>query len=244
MIKLKTILKEDELQDKFGDIAFGMHQDISMLQGKSEIERNTEFEDKVLEYLHDWVGVYRNSASEKLWQNYELFKKAKIRYPGIFSPSTPNGTKLYRGLSRYGSHFVDRIMEADWKKWEMAIQIGGEITWWKYEIPISYTPTNEVQSWSSSSTISEEFAMYRGNEWMVGDSHFVMLLTTQNDEYLFNSRFLSHLATEYWKNTVNEEETLHFGKSYKDPVYVLVNDDFYLHLKNYQNIKLRSKRIK
>lgn len=239
MIKLKTILTENELQDKFGDIAFGSDKDFSIQQGKSETEPDTEFEEEILQHLYGWISDERIDASEKLWKHYELFKKAKTKYPGIFAPSNRDGTLLYRGLSRYSKKFVDSILKSDWKKWEpFGDTKGGDrsIYWWKYTVPIEYTPTNEVQSWTSSAHISHEFALSR-KEGPYGDYFFVMLSTTQNDEYLFNSKFLSKIATSYWGNFINEEETLHFGKSYKDPVYVLISDDFYL---SYQRQRVRT----
>lgn len=221
MIKLKSILKEDGVTDKFGDVLFGSDRNLASFQGKT-VEKNTEFETQLLDIMSRWLVGGWDDTEKFLWKNYPLLKKAAAVFPKVLKPKTPNGTEVYRGLAKLNPVLESQLMKTDVSDW---IESGDN---WMYLKPISYTPRQNVQSWTSSTHISSEFALSR-KEAPYGDYFFVMLSTTQNDEYLFNSKFLSKIATSYWKNFINEEETLHFGKSYKDPVYVLISDDFYLH---------------
>ena len=201
MIKLKYFLKEDVVDDKFGDVAFGSNEKIARLQGKKE-EEDTDDEEKILHALEDWVGFA--GQPEVLYKNFSLFKKAAKKFPNIFLPNTPNGTTLYRGLGLVNPRMkkiVENSKEEDWKK---------ERGMYVYSKPIKYTPHGKIQSWTTSLNIIKKTISF-------GEGEYV-LITKQTDEFFFSQKVLNILF-----GSKNENEVIHFGKTYKENIYLMIN---------------------
>lgn len=220
MLKLKTILKEDEVDDVFGDVAFGSNWYIARLQGKNE-EDDTELEGKLLSVLYTWLDDSSSLEQDQLYAVRDLLKKASERFPRIFKPDTPNGTLLYRGIRERGykadskyTEIVSALSKSDFTKNEIPSRKGDIRTFWRYNKPIKYTPSGKVQSWTTSASIG------------VGFSAGILLQTKQNNEYLFNQEALDILWNELTGNP-SEQEILHFGKTYSEPVYLMLSDPFY-----------------
>lgn len=222
MIKLKNILKEDEISDKFGDIAFGDDDEIAALQGKSGGEEyDTDFENHLINLLQRWVkdSTHNLDIQDELDKIKNILKKAKGKFPTVFKPKTPNGTKLYRGIQwknkNIKSLFTNNsIPKSGLKPHKISTDLGIE-KFWKYETPINYKPQGKIQSWSTKSSIAVEF------------SQGLLLETKQNDEYIFNQKLFSILWDRVLSNEPSEEEVLHFGKTYSEPVYLLISDGLY-----------------
>lgn len=209
MIKLKDILNEDEVTDKFGDVLFGSDRDLASFQGKS-VEKNTEFETELLDIMSSWLMGGWHETGKFLWKNYPLLKKAAAVFPKILKPKTPNGTEVYRGLDTLNPVLESQLMKTNVSDW---IDIGGH---WMYLKPISYTPRQNVQSWTTSRIIAWEFSTQKG-------SNSGYLSTKQNDEFLFNQDFMSILYSKASFNANDESEILHFGKQYTNDVYINVH---------------------
>jgi len=223
MIRLKDILKEDEVEDNFGNVFLGNNRDIAKLQGK-EPEKNTSFENKILIALIHWVAGLSDSswdsAQKTLINNYPLLKKAASAFPTVLKPKTPNGTELYRGLKKLNPSLKSQLFETSPSDW---IEERGL---WRYTKPISYTPHQDIQSWSTSRLIARGFSTELGSKSGI-------LATTQNDEFLFNQDFISIMYSKTSAKKIDESEVLHFGKQYSNDVYIMVHDPVFKEIKDY-----------
>lgn len=218
MLKLKTILKEDEVTDKFGNVAFGENPKIAKFQGKRE-EKNTELENKLLNLLAMWTTGDRISyAANNLYKNLNLFKKAAKKFPKIFLPKTKNGTTLYRGLNNPGAELMSQLENAkpkNWKKLQLTSSPNSVV--WLYTKPIEYKPRRKVQSWTDDPSVA--FGKFFGGELGVS------LMTKQNDEFLFNKNFLGSTSLYDFSEGPEgapESEVLHFGQTYSEDVFLVV----------------------
>jgi hypothetical protein len=225
MIKLKDILLESptSVEKTFGKIVFGdpdgeWSDDFASLQNVEPIERNTEEEDEILRILSIWVQDPddEDPVDNKLYSKFELFKKATNSFPNVFKPRTPNGTELYRGLSRSGKNIITRLENTKSDDYE---QFGQNKMYFKFKRPIKYVPHNLVQSWTSNPNVAIEFSQVDSYE--LG----AILITNQNDEFLFNQDALKIFSEEY-----EEDEVIHFGKEYSDEVYVAIHLKMYRHI--------------
>lgn len=230
MIKLKTILKEDEVTDKFGNVAFGEDPKIADLQNKNDDEENTEFEADLLDMLYQWVAssVDTHDIQDDLYKIKNILKKAQGKFPEVFKPKTPNGTQLYRGLKWKPEKIASLInnQKSGFKMYGIPTRKGSVEIFWMYEKPIEYKPTGKVQSWSTYSSIAIDFSTWNLDDFDTDFDAAVLLKTKQNDEYIFNQDLMDIL----WYNTTasqSEEEILHFGKTYSEPVYLLISDALY-----------------
>lgn len=212
MIKLKDILLNEEtptdVKSAFGRLAFGSVRGISALQGKKGTEKNTQFETEMLSILRSWVASSQPWIADKLIAKYDILKNAAEVFPTVLKPATPNGTELYRGLRRLNDSLMSSLADADESDFEQVIYNGFQF--YKYKIPIKYIPRSEVQSWTSDIEIPKKFA----------DSG--VLMTTQNEEYLFSQKAMYILFKQ-----ADESETLHFGKKYANDVYIMIKKDVY-----------------
>ena len=200
MIQLKHFLKEDAVDDKFGDVAFGSNEKIAKMQGKKE-EEDTDAEAKILFALEDWVGFA--GQPEVLYKNFALFKKAAKKFPNIFLPDTPNGTTLYRGLGLVNPRLIKTVETSQKENWKK------EGRMYVYTKPIKYTPHQKIQSWTTSLSIIKKTISF-------GEGEYV-LTTKQTDEFLFSQKVLGILFGS------KENEVLHFGQTYNGKVYLMIN---------------------
>jgi hypothetical protein len=212
MIKFKGILSEigTDVKKAFGDIAFGDEPEFVRIQGKYGLERDTEIEEKILMALQKWVGAPNNKSSEYLYNHIELFKKAKNKFPSIFKPETPNGTDIYRGINKVNDEIISSLKKNSKPKDYTKLTVRG-VTFYKYNKPILYTPNRNIQSWTSTAEISVKFS-YGPDKDNGG-----IIISNQNDEYFFNQNVTNYLFGE------TEDEILHFGKSYSNPVFLALN---------------------
>jgi len=213
IIKLKDILLNEDIpsdvKDAFGNIAFGQNTAISILQGTNKNEPNTKFEAELISSLKNWVSFSSDKTAKELYAKKELLKKASDYFPSILKPTTPNGTQIYRGLSRtmFSDEDFEKMKPDDF---ESPLIFGGK-KYYKYIHPINYTPHREIQSWTVKLNIAKKFMS-------MGD---YILMSKQNNEYMFSQKLMHTLFGE------NEGEILHFGKKYSDDIFALVSDDVY-----------------
>lgn len=215
--KANKVHNEKDAKSVFQTVAFGQSsqyntnaKSIAKLQGKLAGEKDTKTEAEIVEILADWIVTVEmnSSAAKNLYKHFELFKDAKEKYPKIFKPSTKDGTTLYRGLTNMPSKIKDLFkkgtLKTDWKK-----ETIGTRTYMVLNKPVQYTPENLIQSWTHSKEVALDFA----------DS---CLLTTKQDEnFLFNHKFIALLAD------MDEKEVLHFGKTYSNPITIAVELGMY-----------------
>jgi Leucine-rich repeat (LRR) protein len=210
MIKLKDILILEDIPDDvfqhFQNIPFGEDPHIARFTTGHAIsqEDNTEFENELLDILQQWTEDPDNEISAKLYKNYPLLKKAVKYFPSVLKPDTNNGTSLYRGIKQ--TNLLQTIENLSLPDFEKTSIDGNDI--YIYKEPIKYTPHRDVQSWSSSVEVALRFAGQ------------VLLMTTQNDEFLFSQELISYIYQEE-----DEAEVLHFGKEYSNNVYLCVGVD-------------------
>jgi len=214
MIKLKPILQESTPTPSsiFQKIAFGdprepVGKGLSRLQHKKPVEANTQSEQYVLELLKRWVMSSTDDVAERLFVNYKLFKRASRLYPNIFLPKTEVGTLLYRGLNYLTPDLLRKVKETksyDWRQVQY-----DEQDYWIYSKSVEYTPERNVQSWTDVVEVSELFS---------GDA---VLVTRQDNHFLFNKEAIAVIFGS------DESEILHFGKTFRNPVYLAVNDYIY-----------------
>lgn len=209
MIRLKHILKEDEVEDNFGKVAFGSDMDIVRMQGGDKGEKNTPYETELLGILERWTEGGWEGTSDLLWKKYSLLKKASKVFPRVLKPNTPNGTEVFRGLQDINPKLEKKLSKTNPSDW---VEDRGL---WKYSNPITYTPRSNVQSWSSNPLSALEFA-----------NSGVLLSTKQNDEFLFNQEFMRMVFSRVGGGS-NEAEILHFGKKYSSEIYIEIqNEEF------------------
>jgi len=150
----------------------------------------------------EWVELY-----DKIYTNYNLFKRAASIYPKIFKPQTPNGTDLYRGV-QVSKSLIEQLQNSSREDFDV---FEHDDTLYKYKTPINYIPRSNVQSWSTNPKTAAGFSRRR--------SDGVILTTKQNDEYLFNQEVLRLLSL----NKFDEQEVIHFGKTFSNDVYIVIN---------------------
>lgn len=220
MVKLKTILKEDDFEDKFEKVPFGYWREIrALIKGNPPEEANTDFERELLSLIRQWtVGIELPIIGKQLLAQLDIIKEGARRYPELFKPETPNGTYLYRGL-----RFLSPSLEEELAKKQQSefteITIGGD-KYWKCNSTISYRPRIAIQSWSSDESVPKKFSRKSG----------VLLMTKQDDDFYFNQKFVNVVFQKTMnadEKEENESETLHFGNEYKSDVFILISDAHY-----------------
>lgn len=191
----------------FGDPREPVGKGLSRLQHKEPIEANTHSEQYVLELLKRWVMSSTDDIAQRLFLNYRLFKRASRIYPKIFAPKTEVGTILYRGLNYLTPKLLQKVQETksyDWRQVQY-----NQRDYWIYSKPVEYTPERLVQSWTDSIEISGLF------------SREAVLITKQDNHFIFNKEAIAVIFGS------DESEILHFGKTFRNPVYLAVNDQTY-----------------
>lgn len=216
MIKLKDILNETdaEVKSTFGNTAFGdtsssniRGQKFLNLQGKKgQPEINTKLEAEIMSVLVGWTSRTNTLRADYLMSKEQLFRKAAKVFPMIFKPETPNGTDLYRGLKYTQNKTIENSLKGTKPKDYKKVKHGMN-TYYSYVKPINYEPHMSVQSWTSNVESAAHF----------GDS--AILTTKQDDDFLFNQ-----IAMSIFYGRGMENEILHFGKSYKNPVFIMVEE--------------------
>lgn len=181
---------------------------------KLEDELGQKETEKMLDVLDTWVGDSDSSSANYLYKNFETFKKLKKTIPYVFTPKTPNGTTLYRGLTSPSKELKEFAKTAQQNKEKFtAVRIGGN-TWYKYKKKISYNPHLNCQSWTDSFTSAFRFA-----DRSFDNDFQTMLCTDQDNNFLFNTDFIRSIAPEF---ASNEKELIHFGKEYPKGVYLMI----------------------
>jgi hypothetical protein len=220
MIKLLDILKEDDVEDTFGKVIFGSDKEYARIQGK-DVERNTKAETELIQAIANWVeGSYPSEVSKILWRKYDVLKKASSVFPQILKPRTTNGTDLYRGVSSLNVELKSKLLKTKPSDW---MEDGGK---WRYTKPVVYKPHQVIQSWTSNQEVAWGFSIE------VGTVFGGMLTTKQNDEFLFNQDFISLVYSRESNSKVDEEEVLHFGKTFTDDVYIIVTAPMFKEIKD------------
>ena len=218
MISLKDLLFEDEVDDIFGNVAFGSKSDIASYQNKQK-EENTRLEDLILSKLRWWTSDYQSmrvSVSSEIYSYEKLFRRAQTKFPSIFKPKTPNGTTLYRGLSMISTKMMTKLRQKNFEDYD-PLNIQSD-SYWLYRGKVSYYPENDLQSWTSNQKIAHKFSM----DGISKDMRFYgcILITKQNNEFLFNQDFMNLLQS-------NEDEIIHFGKSYRNKIQICIHDTIF-----------------
>jgi hypothetical protein len=167
-----------------------------------------QFQSKLDDVLDNWLIDSDEESAKWLYKNFNVFKKLKTKYPKIFAPKFPNGTKLYRGLTKPNQELIDQVTKdkANKEKFEKTT-ISGK-TWYKYKKKINYNPHTICQSWTQEPEIASGYIDDT-------DGMRFILQTQQDDSFLFNSDFL---GGKYDFN----KELIHFGKDFPKGVYLLV----------------------
>lgn len=213
-MKLLDILTEKKMSDNvtatkpLGNIVFADPDDdpaLAKLQGfKPKSEPNTPFESELYDALNDWTSMpsysmkFLTKAKDKLFQ-------LKKKYPIIFKPNVPNGTVMYRGVGDISKATLSQLRSSKIQDWTRLKE-----DYWLYKKAIDYKPRSPIQSWTYDHRTGQDFA----NEGM--------LVTNLTDtEFLINSKVLKIFFVS------DEKEILHFGKEYKNKVYIALEPDFY-----------------
>lgn len=220
------LVKEDTVDNTFGKIAFGGPKDtgdgtyldhndmekvkqILQLQNKSEIEDNTQIEMEIIRNLNDWVYGSTEKRSNILYSHLNVIKAAANKFPEIFKPVTKIGTPLYRGVRHRNIESI--LIGTDKNDYEQINFANRHRPFWKYKRPITYTPHRLLQSWTDYQSVAVSF------------SDMAILMTNQDTDFFFSQRLLGILRGDDY-----ESETIHFGREYKNDVYLIISDEIYL----------------
>lgn len=206
---------EDEVTDKFGQVAFGSDMDLVRMQGAAASEKNTKYERELLRILIAWTYQHSNDKMDGfsgiLYDKFPLLKKAAKVFPKLLLPETPNGTPVYRGVPTTSYEIRQQIRKSKATDWEPQ-NMGSSIIY-MYKKPIKYISSRIVQSWTTDKQIAVDFMnKYPGRESL-------LLTSRQNDEFLFNQNLMAHLYRGR-----DESEILHFGKTYKEKIFISMRD--------------------
>lgn len=221
-MKLIDTLREAE--SAFGDAAFADRKQKDLnddptysnflgMQGRSDAdaEPNTSKEDKIYKALLKWVGDANDSSAKDLSKNIDALKKGKQLFPAIFAPEKPDGTKVYRGIKKLSQPMYKSLAAStkkeDWVQIKDLVDYAGdEDGWFICKKPINYTPRREWQSWSYDADSAIQFA---------GQG---ILVTKQDSDFYFSSKTMELIYANE-----SENEILHHGQTYSNPVYLTVN---------------------
>jgi hypothetical protein len=121
---------------------------------------------------------------------------------------------LCRGVSHANKTLIEYLKSSSHKDFEM---FNHDNSYQKYKLPINYTPRELVQSWTSNPKTAIEFSSKIHHEFGA------VLITKQNDEFLFNQDMLKILSL----NLYSEQEVIHFGKEYSNDVYIAIHNKLY-----------------
>lgn len=247
MIKLKDLLKEDEVDDAFGEIPLvsdtklkdtylNFINDAIKEYLKTNGESLTTVEYKVLEAISMWLEGYRDgmSHSAKVLMKYHLLlQSAKSRFPKVFKPELPIGTDIYRGVGS-GNRWLNKTLSTDKDSWE-PIHLFGD-TYYRTVKSVDYNPRTALQSWTSNERSVRSFSHIQSanissetNKTRQGE---IFLMSKLNDEFIFNENFLyTILRVVQHADIKNEYEVIHFGKTYSEPVYIVISSSIYNSIK-------------
>lgn len=196
-MKLLDLLKEVDDSD-FGKVVFGGKKDepeFARMQGaKPGSEPNTPEEQKLLKALRGWV-VSPSYGVKDIFKLKKLIQAAAEKYPKILKPKTPNGTPLFRGLKNLSPEILEVVKASKPEDW---VYSKGMML---LKNPINYKPRTEVQSWTNEFISATEFATEG------------MLITKQTNDFYFNQEVFDELYGR------PEEEVLHLGTKYDNPIY-------------------------
>lgn len=198
--------------------------DLIAFQG-GETEKNTEEEQDLLLTLMKWLHLPRHNHAKELGNMMEkLVVPLANKYPKIFKPTTPNGTSQYRGTAYKRSEYFNVLTDIAKKLGsEAAIDSlplvkHGDVSF--IEVGnINYHPRSDIQSWSSSAGVAVRFSVSSQSRKEKGD-YSIVLHTKQDDSFYFNQKALEILFGGH------EDEVIHFGRTYKNDVTLLVFDPF------------------
>lgn len=219
MIKLKDILTELDAQKVFQKSVFTDPSDFRSDRSKklaalqnAELEPNTKTESGIFDTLLGWIDTGLSGTDKsivnKLYNKFELFKSASKMYPKIFAPRKPNGTPVFRGISSPSTLLENEVYwEIPPKKWS-PYKVNG---WFISSIPVYYQPRLKVQSWTYDFQVSTDFVDEWGNK--------IILTTKQDDNFLFSDEAIAIISGKSYQ----ESEVLHFGQSFRNEIYPIVD---------------------
>lgn len=196
-MNLLELLKE-VLDADFGKVVFGGPKDepeFARMQGaKPGSEPNTPEEQKLLKALRGWV-ISPSYGVKDIFKLKKLIQAAAEKYPKILKPKTPIGTPLFRGLKSLSPEILEVVKASNPEDW---VYSKGMML---LKNPINYTPRTEVQSWTNELSSAMEFATEG------------ILITKQTEDFYFNQEVFDELYGR------PEEEVLHLGTKYDNPIY-------------------------
>ena len=70
-----------------------------------------QFQSKLDDVLDNWLMDSDAESANWLYKNFNIFKNLKTKYPKVFAPKLPNGTKLYRGLTKPNQELIDQVLK-------------------------------------------------------------------------------------------------------------------------------------
>jgi len=206
--KLKSKVKDPV----FGNIAFGDDDEIRRLQKTKTREPDTDKERAIYNGISNWTSS-RSAGLAQLVKHQSAIISAADKFPRVLKPKKPNGTLVYRGLEKPSKQLIQTLSKTSRNNWH---SVKKETNIMVYEKPITYSPRSRIQSFTYDLDIAINFA------WK-GDSDIV-LITKQNNDFYMNSDVMAIIFGQ------NEKEVLHFGSSFKSPVYISLNTEFYYNL--------------
>jgi hypothetical protein len=190
------------------DIAF------KFIQEQNHKEVNTPEETKLLLLLTQWT----NSISEydKIAELKPLLIKLKEQYPLYFKPDYPNGTIMFRGLSRINQGVYEELKKLKvsdfviYKEDPKAQYTYAKSQFVLLKKPIDYVPSKPIQSWTPSLKSAQGF---------YGEG---MLITKQDNDFFINENTLEKIYGS------EENENIHIGKKFDNNVYLCLRTDYFL----------------
>jgi hypothetical protein len=193
----------------FGNIAFGDNDGMRKLQKAKVAEPDTKKEKNIYTGLNKWTATRQSGIGLLLKYKSDIIAAAD-KFPRILKPKKPTGTLVYRGVKSPSKQLMQTLSKTSPKYWSM---LKSEDDIWVYEKPISYSPRSEIQSFTYDLYTAKDF----GNQ----GSNDIIVITKQDTDYYINSDALAILYGD------NEYEVLHFGKTFKKPVYISIGNELY-----------------
>jgi hypothetical protein len=194
----------------------GSNKKIAKLQN-SEVEPDTDWEEQLAVYLHQWIEYSNADRAGKLYQYKEDIQDLAEVNPWL----KYSGDLAYRATVIHDQEVIDAFAQQYIKS------PGKKI----YELQVNYTPHIKVQSWTESLSFAKSFKNY-----IEKDALRIVLIENDLRDFYFPHKILYQITGVTTQQTKREKEILRFSDQPKKMRAVSLNSDIQEYIQN-QNSK-------
>jgi hypothetical protein len=205
------------LQSKYGKVFMGSKKSIAKLQN-SEKEPDTELEEKLADYLWQWVDRSSHELADNLYRFKRDIEKLAKANPWL----KYNKSKVYRVTGTTDKELINAFIEAYKKNPSKG----------SYILPINYMPHIKVQSWTSSLKFAEVFTSAYDDQTGAGFLE-IILVDTDIQDFYFPDKILYLIADITDPETRVEKEVIRFSDQPKKMKAICLSRSVKNYIKEY-----------